>query len=57
MSAAVAFIEREKSLVAHIGRDIDHHTAGGIREAIDSRMFFRRPDELASQEEEVPEEA
>lgn len=46
MSAAVAFIEREKSLVAHIGRDIDHHTAGAIREAIDSRMFLRRPDEL-----------
>lgn len=46
MSGDVIFIERENSLIARIGKDIDHHTAAPIREAIDSRVFYVRPEQL-----------
>ncbi|MBR7116784.1 MAG: anti-sigma factor antagonist [Clostridia bacterium] len=46
MSADVVFIERQNNLIARIGKEIDHHTAGSIREAIDSRLFYVRPDRL-----------
>ena len=46
MAEDVVFIERRGSLIARIGKDIDHHTASGIRRAIDSRMFYIRPEQL-----------
>ena len=46
MSSEVIFIERHESLIARISRDIDHHSAKAIREAIDAEMFYRRPREL-----------
>lgn len=46
MSCEVVFIERQNNLIARIGRDIDHHTAAGIREAIDARVFYNRPEQL-----------
>lgn len=46
MSADVVFIERQNNLIARIGKDIDHHSAHGIREAIDSRIFYVRPEQL-----------
>ena len=46
MSSEVVFIERQGSLIARISRDIDHHSARAIREAIDAETFYRRPREL-----------
>lgn len=46
MSCDVVFIERRGSLVARIGKDIDHHTAGSIRREIDTRLFCARPEQL-----------
>ena len=46
MSTDVVFIERRGSLVARIGKDIDHHTAAAIRRAIDTRLFCDRPEQL-----------
>lgn len=46
MSGEVVFIERHNSLIARISKEIDHHTAGAIREEIDSRMFYSRPEQL-----------
>lgn len=42
----VVFSERQKSLIARISDEIDHHTASKMREAIDSRMFYVRPEQL-----------
>ena len=46
MSCEVAFIERQNNLIARISKEIDHHSAGAIREAIDSRLFYTRPSQL-----------
>lgn len=46
MSPDVVFIERQNDLVAQIGTDIDHHTARAVRESIDSRVFYTRPEQL-----------
>lgn len=46
MKDEVVFIERRNNLIARIGRDIDHHTARSVREAIDKRMFYMRPEQL-----------
>ena len=46
MSCDVVFVERQGNLIAGIGRDIDHHSAAGLREAIDSRVFYNRPKQL-----------
>ena len=43
MSSHVVFTERQGSLTARITRDIDHHTAEGLRRAIDERLFYERP--------------
>ena len=46
MSPDVVFIERQNDLIAQIGTDIDHHTARAVRESIDSRVFYTRPEQL-----------
>ena len=46
MSEDVVFIERGNNLIAKIGKDVDHHTAEGIRNRIDSRLFSARPELL-----------
>ena len=46
MSGEVVFIERQRNLIARISRDIDHHTAKAIRDEIDKRMFYMRPQQL-----------
>jgi stage II sporulation protein AA (anti-sigma F factor antagonist) len=38
------FLERDKTLIAHINTDLDSHTARRVREAIDGRMFLARPE-------------
>lgn len=53
MSADVVFIERQGNLIARIGKDIDHHTAHGIREAIDARVFYEKPEQLVLDFESV----
>lgn len=46
MSGEVVFIERQGNLIARIGKEIDHHSAARVREAIDQRMFYMRPEQL-----------
>lgn len=43
MSDAVVFMERQGTLTARIGRDIDHHTQASLRREIDERLFSWRP--------------
>ena len=42
----VLFAERNRTLTACIGCEIDHHTAKRLREAIDERLFLVRPETL-----------
>ncbi len=42
----VVFKEQQNSLIAKISEEIDHHTAARMREAIDSRIFYLRPEQL-----------
>ncbi len=43
MKDDVIFTEKEGRLTAHIGCDIDHHTAKRMREKIDRELFEKRP--------------
>ncbi len=40
------FTERNRTLAARIGCEIDHHTAKGLRERIDRELFLVKPDVL-----------
>ena len=42
----VVFVERNRTLTACIGCEIDHHTAKRLREAIDRHMFLVKPETL-----------
>ena len=46
MKNEVVFSESPRSLIAHIGCEIDHHTARRIRERIDERLFECKPEIL-----------
>ena len=46
MNKDVVFFEREGELIARIGCDIDHHSAKGMREKIDDKLFESRPHTL-----------
>ena len=40
------FLERGNTLVAYICTDLDSRMARGVREAIDSRIFYARPEQI-----------
>ena len=42
----VVFLERQSTLIARIAVEVDHHTVEGIRDRIDARVFYFRPDKL-----------
>ncbi|MBQ7363408.1 MAG: STAS domain-containing protein [Clostridia bacterium] len=42
----IVFMQRNKTLIACIGCEIDHHTAKGLREQIDRQLFIKKPDTL-----------
>lgn len=42
----VIFSEKEGELTARIGCDIDHHSAKGMREKIDDKLFETKPHTL-----------
>ncbi len=42
----VVFIERNRTLTACIGCEIDHHTARRVREQIDKKLFLAKPEIL-----------
>ncbi len=46
MTEDVKFSEAGRELTAHLMCEIDHHTARGIRERIDERMFLIKPEVL-----------
>lgn len=46
MATEVIFTENKKQLTARLPAELDHHTVGRIREAVDSRFFNSRPDVL-----------
>ena len=46
MQKDVDFSEKERTLIAHLKCDIDHHTAKRMREKIDSELFLRKPEVL-----------
>lgn len=46
MQKDVIFSEQTGRLTAHIQKDVDHHLAKHIREAIDRRLFETKPDSL-----------
>ena len=46
MQKDVAFSEKERTLIAYLKCDIDHHTAKRMREKIDSELFLKKPDLL-----------
>lgn len=46
MKKDVIFSEKEGTLIAHIGCDIDHHTAKPMREKIDKKLLEIRPKAL-----------
>lgn len=41
--AGVCFVHRERTVTALIKCELDHHTAKGVREAIDREIFLYRP--------------
>ena len=53
MQEDIIFSERDRILTARITRDIDHHTAKGVRERIDRVLFERRPEVLVLDFSEV----
>ena len=53
MQNEVRFSDSEKGIIAHLSGEIDHHTARGVREAIDAMLFKRRPRELSLDFSEV----
>ena len=42
----VVFLERQGTLVARIRVEVDHHTVEQLRDRIDARVFYFRPDTL-----------
>lgn len=46
MNEKVSFTEEESALFAHLVPEIDHHTAKGMREAIDAMLFKLSPEVL-----------
>ena len=46
MQKDVDFSEKERTLIAYLKCDIDHHTAKRMREKIDSELFLKKPDLL-----------
>lgn len=46
MQDDVIFTESGRELIAALMLEIDHHTARGLREKIDSRIFMARPELL-----------
>lgn len=46
MQKDVAFSEKERTLIAYLKCDIDHHTAKRMREKIDSELFLKKPELL-----------
>ena len=46
MQKDVDFSEKERTLIAHLKCDIDHHTAKRMREKIDSELFLCKPEVL-----------
>jgi len=39
----VVFLERQNTLIAKIGVEVDHHTVERLRDRIDARVFYFRP--------------
>ena len=46
MQKDVDFSEKERTLIAYLKCDIDHHTAKRMREKIDSELFLKKPELL-----------
>ena len=46
MKDEVSFSKNGRTLTAHISAEIDHHTARRMREKIDERLFYEKPDTL-----------
>ena len=42
----LSIVSEEERMTAYLAGDIDHHAAAPIREAIDSELYLRRPEEL-----------
>ncbi len=53
MNEKVSFSEDGSILKAHLAAEIDHHSAKGIREAIDEMLFKLSPDVLVLDFSEV----
>jgi len=53
-NGSLIFTERNKTLIAALCCEIDHHTAKGLRERIDSRLFLTKPDTLVLDFSGVP---
>ena len=43
---SVDFCEKNRTLIARISCEIDHHLAKGLRERIDRELFMAKPDTL-----------
>jgi len=43
----VSFLQRNETLIAVIGCELDHHTAKRVREQIDKEIFLRKPEVLS----------
>lgn len=43
---SLTFMERNRTLIARIGCEIDHHTAKELRAEIDRRLFLVKPEIL-----------
>ena len=53
MEDSLFFTERNRTLTARIGCEIDHHTAKGLRSEIDRRLFLTKPEILVLDFERV----